>query len=112
MVLRLVGRSVSLCENPTETVKAAFRQSTALRDPVRERGEASGFDPARADPPDFLGPDETALFQHLKMLDDCGKRRVERFGQGTDGGWSMAQPLYDGPAGRLCEGSKAAVHDV
>src|SRR6185436_18500483 len=95
---RFLERLIIFSKKLAKTVEAAFRESTALGDPVSEWREPPRLDPAGAHASDLLAPDETALFQHLKMLDDRSKRRVERFGQGTDGGWSMTQPLYDGPA--------------
>jgi hypothetical protein len=92
-----------------ETVETTLDKRAALGDPVGERVESARLDSAAADAPNFLASDKPAFLQYLEVLDNCGERHVEGFGQVADTGRPAAQPLDDCPARGLREGFEAAV---
>ena len=50
-------------------IEAAFPARAPFDNPLLGCLERLGLDTAGAHPADFLGPDEPARFQHLKVLD-------------------------------------------
>jgi hypothetical protein len=58
-----------LGEVVAQLVEAPFPTRTPLGDPLLDGAERLGFDAAGAYPSDLLGPDKSACFQDLQVLD-------------------------------------------
>lgn len=54
--------------------------------------------------PHLVGTQQTALFQHLQMLQKGRQRHVEGSRQFAHRCRSTAQPFHDKPPGRVCQG--------
>ena len=55
-----------------ESIEATFPQRAALFDPALGDGEAFWLDPTSAYATDLGSPNQTATFEDLDMLNDCG----------------------------------------
>src|SRR6266849_10598795 len=108
-VLRFLGRWFGLCEKLPEAVEPARHTTAALGHPIGERSETARLDLISAHASDLFALDESALLQHLKMLDHRREGHVELPRQVADRCRSAAQPLDDGPAGGFRESPEAAV---
>src|SRR5258707_15746928 len=98
-VLRFLGRWFGLCEKLPEAVEPALHKTAALGHPIGERSETARLDLVSAHASDLFALDESALLQHLKMLDHGCQGHVERPRQIAYRSRSGAQPLDAGPAG-------------
>jgi hypothetical protein len=64
-----------------EAIETALSKRATTRDPAFCYGEPCRLHAAGTDATDLLGADETALFEHLQVLDDRGERHIERSGK-------------------------------
>lgn len=80
-----------------------------MGDPLFRAQECLWIDGAGADASDFLGSDETALLENLKMLQDRRQRHLERLGQLAHRRRAAAQMLHHTPPGRISEGVKHTI---
>jgi hypothetical protein len=81
------------CEKRSQAVQALLGCRPPIGDPLCERGEAPGLDPASAHPPDLFASDKPACLQRLKMLEHGSEGHSEWRGQVADRGRAAAQPL-------------------
>src|SRR5690349_6099567 len=86
-----------------ETIELALDAGAPSRQPRLGGAETRGVDLHRAHPADLLRGHETRRLEHLHVLDDRGQRDRERLGQLTDRCRAVAEPLDDGPTGRIGE---------
>ena len=82
----------------TEPVELALQHGSPLRDPLLSHLQCSRVDAAGAHSANLLGPDDSAVLQHLEVLDDRGERYRERSGELADRGRPSRQPLDNEPS--------------
>jgi len=93
-------------------VEAPFPARSSLRDPVLGRPQRRRLDAEGPYPADLLGPDESARFQDLEVLQHARERHGERLGQRADRSGPAAQPLYHEPPGRVRQGLEQEIERV
>jgi hypothetical protein len=65
----------------SQSAKAALPHGAALGEPIFRTAKRAHFEPAGSYPPDLDRLNQPSLAQDLKMLEDGGKRHIERRGQ-------------------------------
>src|SRR5450755_4020005 len=98
-----------LIQQRPQPVEAFLPERSPIGDPALGYGETLGLDAASADPPRLLRAHQSALFQYLQMLHDCGQSNGERLGQLRDRDWAGAQLLHNRPARGIAQSMKNAV---
>jgi hypothetical protein len=78
-------------------VEASLPNRPAVGEPLGGDGESGRVDGAGANAAKFLGANEAAFLQHLKVLNYGGKGDAERLGEAGDGGRGLAK-LFDNRA--------------
>src|SRR3954468_24564744 len=84
-------------------IEVVFPIRSPLGDPLLSRSQHNWLNPTGAHPPDLLRSDEAARLQHLKVLHNSWQRHCKRSGKFADRRRSLAQALYVGPPGRICQ---------
>src|SRR5580704_8599504 len=92
-----------------QAVEPLLPDHALAADPVLDGRERDRLQMTGAHTADLFGPDQPARFQNLKMLQDRRQRHGQRLGQLADGGGATAEPLHDGPPGRVRQGMKHTV---
>src|SRR5918996_3699592 len=82
-------------------IETAFPDRTLLGEPGLCDAERGRPHLAEPHPTDFLGANEPAAFQDLKVLQERRHRHGERPGELAHGRGPSAQPVYDRPTGRV-----------
>ena len=96
-------------EEVAEAIEATLPERAATGDPALRDGEPRGLHAAGADAADLCRANETAVFEHLQMLDDRCDGDCKRSGEARNGGGAVAQLLDDGATGGVAEGVEDAV---
>jgi hypothetical protein len=100
---------IGLRKQISQAIEPSCPQGSTIVDPAFRHCKSFRLNATRAHPPDLGGTHQSALFQHVQMLNHRGKSDVERFCQSRYGNGPLTELFNQGPARGIAQGVENAV---